>query len=61
MPLDKSVPPAVDADESFADPSSAETDIDERSPSNIPANVIEELALELFGEKYIIVLLLIVD
>ena len=51
VPLDKSTPPAVDADESFAVPSSAETDIDERSPSRIPARVTEELAFELFGEK----------
>ena len=51
VPLERSVPPAFAADESFAEPSSAETEIVDKSPSRIPARVIDELALELFGEK----------
>ena len=45
------MPPADDDDESLAEPSSAETEMDDKSPSRIPAKVIDELALELFGEK----------
>ena len=51
VPLDKSVPPGVDADESFAEPSSAETEIEDKSPSKRPASVTDALALELLGEK----------
>ena len=51
VPLDKSVPPGVEVEESLADPSSAETEIVDKSPSKTPARVIDELWFELLGEK----------
>ena len=45
------MPPGADADESFAEPSSAETVIEDKSPSKTPAKVIDALAFELLGEK----------
>jgi hypothetical protein len=63
VPLERSELPAsgVVEEASFAEPSAALIDIVERSESTTPSKVIDELAPELLGEKYITVLLLIVD
>ena len=62
MPLDRSIPPVLlEAVESFADPSFAENEIVDKSPSTTPSIVIEELDPEEFGEKYMTVLLSIAE